>query len=449
MKNFNDKPKTKNHKPGPGFRAELPEPVVYSYGHGRGTLQIVLAVDFSRRIEFPELSEAVKGLVSSFPILACRYRLGTLFDRWVPAPEIPLERIVTVEEAGDYFAEQENKIVSSFIDYESSWPFRVAALNHGAGSRLLILYPHILGDANAGLTLAQALGHWLCGKGLPANLPMDRSVRQIFKALGLRSIPSIIGELMREIIKTLFLPVLGRWDAAFRQTQPCSGRMSFHKLSLTGKAHQGFVATCKKHHATINDGLTAITAMIASRRAGSAFSGAIYTVNGRRYLKNPGPLIANLSGVNSVPIRSKSAASLDQLLPLVANRTGEQKQRVPGLAFSLLPMLFFWWMPHAGIRLVCKWIFGTLADFNAKRLAAMTNVGSMDEYIAPFGPVVTDAWMFGTFQRGFHVPIVMASGFRDHLTVCVSAADDLNPQAVAELADEWKTAMAEFEKFAP
>lgn len=422
----------------------MPEPVTYAFGKGRGFLEIAIALELSRQLSYEQIARAVKGLVSSFPILACAYRPGFWRDRWIPLAEFPIEKVVFVEEVGADLSEREIFYLSRFFDPEKEWPFRIVCLNHDQGCRLLLIYPHLIGDANAGLSIIWALGKFLHNQPLPENLPMNRSIGQLARALGIRSIPTLAGELLRELSKVVYLPFLGRWDREFSYALDLSGRMNYSRISVTGPLFQQFISTCKRHNATINDGLVAISAMVALKRAKSRFSGTIYTVNLRRFLKNPGPIIANLSGVNTLPVSAKSANTIEQLIQAVALRTQEHKRRLPGIAFNLLPMIFVGWLPFGPIHLFGRKVFNQLVSRSVKRLAVFTNVGSMDEYLEPFKAEVVDAWMMGTFQRQFPAPVAMASGFRDGVSVCLSAADDLTKESVDKLAEDWNGILDQF-----
>jgi hypothetical protein len=340
--------------------------------------------------------------------------------------------------------ERENFHISSFIDPEKGWPFRVVVLNHGGGSRLLVVFPHILGDGNAGLTITHGLGSWLCGQGLPADIKMDRRVLQLAGALGFKSIPTLAGELLREAGKFIYIPFMGAWNQGFKRSEKLSGRMNFCKVAIRDSAFGNFSALLKEHNATINDGLAAIMARIVRRRSRSGWTGTVYTVDLRRYLNSPGPIIANMSGVNTLPLLVGPDDSLAVLFGKVARRTVEHKNRLPGIAFNLLPMILFGWLPHGLLRVFGRQVVGRMILWQSRRMGVFTNIGSMDKYLEPFGEDAESACMAGVFQRGMSAPVVMATGFRESVTVSVCAADDFSPESVAGLAQDWQDAVGEF-----
>lgn len=429
---------------GSGYVAEIFEPVVYGVARGKGLMQMAVAIDLKSRFSFEQLSKAVLGLVRSYPILGCFYSPGFWRDHWVPCPGFSVEQAVVVEDDVADVEDRENYHVSSFIDPEKGWPIRVVVLNHSRGSRLLIIFPHILGDGNAGLTIAQGLGAWLCGPGLPENIKVNRGIFQLAQALGFKSLLLVPGELLREAGKFFYIPFMGRWDQGFVRVEKLTGRMNYHKVVIKGLAFQNFSASLKKNKATINDGLAAIMAWIVNRRSKSSWTGTAYTVNLRRYLKDPGPIIANLSGVNTLALMIKPGTGLAQLFGVVALRTQEHKGRLPGIAFNLLPMIFFGWLPHRPMHWFGRSIIGRLILWQSKRMGVFTNIGSMDQYMTPYGSEVEDAYMLGVFEREMRVPVVMATGFRDRLCVSVCAADDISEESVAGLAKDWQSAVDEF-----
>jgi len=427
-----------------GFIAQLPDAVAIGVGRGNGILQMAVVINLKRQWNFCQVAKAVRGLVTSYPILGCRYSMGFWRDRWLPCLEFPIEQALKVEDGVTDVDERENFHVSSFIDPEKGWPVRFVLLNHSQNSRLLIIFPHLLGDGNAGLTVAQGLGAWLYSTGLPANIHMNRGILQLAKALGFRSIPTLAGELLREASKIFYMPFMGRWDQGFKRTENLSGRMNYHKVAIKDSAFKNFSACLKKHNATINDGLASIMAAIVNRRSNSSWTGTIYTVNLRRFLKDPGPIIGNMSGVNTLPLMIKPGTSMEDLIAMVAVRTGEHKNRLPGIAFGLLPLISFGWMPHGLLHAFYRTVFGKMIDWQSRRTAIFTNIGSMDSYLEPFGSDVITACMLGVFQRGLRVPVVMATGFRESLTVSVCSADDLSKENVAGLAADWREAVGKF-----
>ena len=62
----------------------------------------------------------------------------------------------------------------------------------------------------------------------------------------------------------------------------------------------------------------------------------------------------------------------------------------------------------------------------------VTNFGPIDPYLEPFGDGVLRAEMLGPWLIGLRVPIIVATGFRDRLTVGIHG---FSPESVAFLRE--------------
>lgn len=67
----------------------------------------------------------------------------------------------------------------------------------------------------------------------------------------------------------------------------------------------------------------------------------------------------------------------------------------------------------------------------------MTNVGSLDGFLAPLGDKVRDAWMVPPTFPGFPAPVALVTSFKDRLTVGLGSSATLNPADVEAVAAEW------------
>lgn len=186
--------------------------------------------------------------------------------------------------------------------------------------------------------------------------------------------------------------------------------------------------------ATINDGLLAeaigIAGMLSNGRHGAAF----YTINLRRYLRERRPVVGNLSGFLAVRTGRRGIADRALRLDTVHNRTSAHKAGIPGLGSNLLPILLFGWLPHGLLRMVAR---GLRKGFLmlGRRALVMTNVGTIDDYLAPIEPLLDDAWMTSPSFPGFPSPISLVSSFRGRVNVAVGRGDGRLPSSV--VADAW------------
>ncbi len=283
----------------------------------------------------------------------------------------------------------------------------------------------------------------MMGRGAPGSVPMDRSFGQIVRALHLRDLPTLAVELLRQMRMNLSVPFLPNWTKGFHPLPPSQsdGLYRVERITLKGPASTAFAATCKQHGATVNDGLLAAAAKATLPLAGRG-TGIAYTVNLRRFLTNPGPIIANLSGVGSVHVDQQMASDTGRLLKGVAKQTGEQKARLPGLAFGLLQLMFFGWLTHGLLHAFGRYIFQKGMLMQATRTPLMTNVGVLDPYLAPFGDFARDGWMSGPFYEGFPAPAAMVTTFRGNIHVCLSSCSHLPAEEVRDYADLWREALA-------
>lgn len=427
-----------------GCRAEIVEPILRGVRETSGPLlQLGVVLDLCRPIEPAPLASAVAALLRAFPILACRYERRFLRDRWVPGPApaglLREERGLSAEgvEARTRFH------LGDPIDPDSAPPLRVVHLGSPGRSRLLIVYTHLVGDGNAGLTLAGMLGRFLDASPPEGEIPMDRSFLQWARALPARAWPTLLAEFGRELFKPLLLPWLGTWCDARSLTPPPGGGVLVRRFVLRGPSAERFTAALRRGRATVNDGLVALAVGVGARCSTRRWTGAAYTVNLRRYLEGDAPRVANLSGVNLLVVRRERAGDFPALLDYVARRTGEQKRRLPGVA-TTLPAFFLGWFPHGVLRRIAPLLFADWARAQLRKLVLMTNVGSMDSYLAPFGGDLVDAWMAGPFLEGLPAPIAIASGFRGSFTIAVCGGSDFDPAAASRVLGAWASEVGRF-----
>jgi NRPS condensation-like uncharacterized protein len=117
----------------------------------------------------------------------------------------------------------------------------------------------------------------------------------------------------------------------------------------------------------------------------------------------------------------------------VSRRIGEHKRRLPGLSYSLLPLILFGWLPHGLLRLAGRRLLTRLMGFIGRALA-VTNIGSLDEALAPLGDDATAASIIGPFVHGLALPIVTATGFRGTVTLQVGSTGTLAEVSLGRFA---------------
>jgi NRPS condensation-like uncharacterized protein len=189
----------------------------------------------------------------------------------------------------------------------------------------------------------------------------------------------------------------------------------------------------------------AVCGSVAATRSKARRIGIVFTINLRKYIENHGPIIANLSSVIFIIIARSTASRFENLFPIITGLTGERKRRLPGIAFILAIELIIAWVPKSLLRLstIVYFTFENF-QFGFRRLSIITNVGSIDSYLAPFGNDAEDAWMLGPFQRNISTPVAIATGFRDSLTVNICSTDDISGDSVSGLAHDWQKQLTGF-----
>ena len=172
----------------------------------------------------------------------------------------------------------------------------------------------------------------------------DRSLVRLVGRAALRNLPGALADLVLEFQRTLAAPLLPRWDHGFPPARAATGA-SWRRIRLTAAQSAALGAAARAAGGRVNDALVAAAIRVAAERTGGR-AGAAYTVDLRRYAAAPVFSVANLSGVNMVTLSPAQLASPQAALEGVVLITGGQKSRTPGLAFTLLPLIFVGWLTH-------------------------------------------------------------------------------------------------------
>jgi len=196
------------------------------------------------------------------------------------------------------------------------------------------------------------------------------------------------------------------------------GRCSFARLRFDVGGHSPLRMRCKAWGCTIHDALVT-TLMLASRRLiprGNV--GVLYTINGRRFLPDTRPRVANLRGMPLLDLAPAGIGDSAATATRVPSLIGRQKGRFPGFPVVLSNVAAMSLVPHAVLRAgIGWWLRGGLAV--PGRGQRVTHSGPMDSYLEPLGDRVLHAEMLGPWRVGLRVPIIVATGFRDRLTVAI------------------------------
>ena len=398
-------------------------------------------VDLDGELDPALLADSLGRLIQDFAVLGCCYEPGWWRDRWVPWHGQPSD-LVTTTDAGKDLAGATRAQVARTFDTRTAPPIRLALLSHPGGCRLLVSAPHMVADGGGMKALLATLGAHM--RGQPPALPpgQDRGLLQALRGVRARDLPRLGVELAREAIRPLSMLAVRRFTRTFA---PGSGDPAPHwrTLRLESEAAGQFHAFCQQNNATINDGLVAATARLAARRADRGPVGVGYTIDLRRYLDPPLALVTNMHAVSQAVLPRAAMAGPARAVRAASDYIGEQKRKLIGLSYALLPSLGMGWLPHGLLRWTGRKFISSLLG-TMTRVLAMTNVGPLDEALAPLGAQVRQASILGPFVHGLGIPTITATGFRGSLTLNVCASTTLAPGAVGAFTDELEQELGSF-----
>lgn len=421
--------------PGPAeaLPAQLVETLLHATEEELSHVHLHALVDLVRPVTRGELEAAAGAVMEAFPVLGCRFQASWWRDRWLRwsgevAELVHVERV----DDGDLHDATRRQVERRF-DHTRAPTWRLAFLEHGAGGRLVVSLHHMTGDGGGLKAVTNVVAAALCG--VPPDPPPSpsRSMLTPARGLRLRDLPVLALEFVREGLQPLSVLRVRRLPRVARGGE--DKRPIWRTVTLQGEPARRFVERCKASGATINDGLVAAALRLAARRGARGPVAAGYTVDLRRYLQSPMSVVTNLHGVALVVLPRRCAGSGDEALAAVSARIGVQKRRLPGLAYTLLPVLALSWLPHGLLRRVGGLVLRSVLR-NLDRALAVTNVGSLDETLAPFGDAVVEASFLGPFVHGLPVPVIIASGFRGSLTLHVEGTEAFAPEALEAFASE-------------
>ncbi len=414
--------------------AEMVEVVVHALEAEHPHVHLHLVVELARVLSRDQLVAALRGLIEAFPVLGCRYQPHWWRDRWVPW-EGELASLCLVERPDDLEAATAAWAARP-MRYLEVPTVRLAFFEHadGAGGRLVLTLHHMTADGGGTKAAGAVLAALLCGVEPDPPPSDDRALRNVIKSLRPGDLPTLMHQMALESITPIsFLRV-----QELRHDQP-TGTGAADPLWLPVRLDRActarFVSACKARGATINDGVVSVIARMAARRGERGPVMIAYTVDLRRYLRWTKAQVTNLAGVTMVALERAATADANAALDAVVAIIGEQKRSLTGLAYALLPAFTVSWLPHCIMRHVGAVIIGQILK-RFHRSMALTNIGSLDAVLAPFGDDATAASIVGPFVQGNVVPIFTITGFRGTLTVQVVSTNSHSREDLAAFGAE-------------
>ncbi len=396
-----------------------------------GSLHVL--IDLDAPFERAALEGAAAAAIAAFPVLGRVYCQRFWRDAWLPWDGGPAD-LVRVLESDQPVDELTRAELSRPFAVFGEPQFRMVQLTHPGGTRLVLTAHHLLADGGGMKAITQVVGCSLCG-GEPHPPPgLERSLLAPARALRLSDLPTLTGELFREAIQPLSVMRIGRLEPPF-ETGEADAPIRWRPMVMDPDEVAAFQRACRDLDATLNDGLVGTVASLAARRSRRGLVGAAYTIDLRRYLAEPALLVTNLHAVSLVALKRAALGQRDGAVRAASAAIGEQKRRLLGMAYVLLPTVLAGWMPHGLLRAYARVFIGTLLSF-FRRVLAMTNIGALDEAVAPFGERALTASIAGPFIIGLDAPVTVVTGFRGTLTMHVCAPGTVTAAAVQSYVEE-------------
>jgi len=413
---------------------QLTEVVLNPLGGRHPHVHLHVVLELRRCPDRRALVGALAATLSDFPVLACRYRPGWWRDRWVPVEVDPADLVHVAVGETDPDAALHRHVERTF-DHLTEPAVRLLLIEReNGGARLVISVNHLVADGAGCLTLANVLGAHLHGTRPRWPVGAARSHLAVLRGLRPGDLPLLALEVVREGLQPWSILRVPRRDRPIPVEDAPPGPQ-WRTVHIQGEAASRFVAWCKSHRATINDGFVALLARLGAGRARRGPVAAAYTIDTRRYLARPRSLISNLLGIGMVVLPRRHLGDATDTLRAVSAKIGAQKRRLPGLAYNVLPSLSFGWLPHGLVRRVGDRAIHAILGYLSRSLA-VTNIGPMDAYLEPFGDDVEAASVLGPFVHGLAAPPVVATGFRGSFTLHVCGGGEFPDAALEELAEE-------------
>jgi NRPS condensation-like uncharacterized protein len=421
------------------LRGELAEAIMSGIAGDHPHMHLHVVLDLRRAFDREALDDAARAVQRAFPVLGSRHERRWWRDRWVALDEDPARRVHHDAIAEDELQRATEAWVARELDVETEAPWRALALTHDAGCRLIVTVHHFVGDGAGALAVANVFLAQLFEQPPRAPAGTDRSLGQIFRGLGLRDLPTVLAELWREAFKPAAL--IGTAPVRFAGGSG-TGAPRWRTLSFDVGETERFASACRQQDATVNDGLVATLARVKRGEGAGARVGVAYTIDTRRYLPEPVNVVTNLPAVELVALDADDLEHPATAIRAAARCTASQKRRLPGIAYNLLPFLTLWWMPHGAMRRVGALFIERLLGF-VGRVMVLTNLGSLDDHLAPAGEDLLGAHVVGPFVGRVDVPVVTATGFRGTLTLAVGANGRLATSALEDHTLAVRSALVE------
>jgi NRPS condensation-like uncharacterized protein len=412
---------------------------------------------FDGPLESPRLRKAVSRLLIRYPITRGILQIGVPFglrSRWKILPHPPLDDIISRSEVRpiSFPPDEENPSVMEFVnsrlDISIHPPIRILCLQNPSQSRLIIKSHHALVDGGGLISLLDELrrlylDHSEENSGL-APRRENRGMFPLYLKAKIQYWPWILFRLFPMIWKSRMNPyqnppVVSR--SGERPDSNCGFRLRWRNLSFTPAETQTILEKARRSGVKVNDILLA-TAVRAFSRAGHNHSPArenpniLMAVNLRNVFDYP-IMLANLSGIEIIPVPKSELVSFPQTLSWINSHTSRIKSRAPGLPY-MLPLTLSRVLPYPLIKNYFQWISSQIQSPRHDR-SGVTNIGVIDQSLSDWGKVKLDRlsilsprifpWGYTATVTTFNGSISINFGFLDHY---------VSPETVQQLSEDFR-----------
>lgn len=398
---------------------------------GPATIQILL--DLEPVPAADQLIESLKRTMIQVPLLASRMERGLWRDKWIPIPDINHESLLeTIDLPEDHSGKSfDETAYAAFeqraeekIDILKDPPVRMILFRRGSRGLLLLRFHHAIGDGNACLQVAGLMGENLSAdpdSPPPSPIPMNRGFFQLLRAFGLKDVPGIVQETLKEGFRPLIMPFTRPLIKEDDPDKSIPLKSSLARLVIEGDDYHLLQEKAKENGLTINDilvvGLLGLAGDMNSRLGQPSSRLAVtFSVNLRRFLKDTGVQITNLSALSLLVSSADKVAEFSSAAAEVREKSGEMKRHYLGVGSGLAPNL----MPRLMPSPIMHVFFEKYGHFVVRQLAThtlfVTNIGAMDSYLASFGDRLKHASAIATIFD-LPIPLITATGSKDRITI--------------------------------
>ena len=412
------------------YKAELLDSTLWAFEDVFGSFTIQVLVEFDPLPTRTDFLRGIERTVAQIPILGCRIEKGLWRDRWVPIPGLNLESLIEIVDLSDHSSELFERVaeqafaerVADRMPITRDPPFSLLIFQRGKQGLAVFRFHHAVADGNGCLQVVSQIGEHMKPRDQvqPKSVSLDRGFSQVLTSFGVTDIPGIAWDIIKESlapIRLMFGTPLA--DMAPRLAGP--RKTSVTRLVIQGAPYQRLLQAASQHGLTINDVLVVALLKIASnlnrqRKVPGKRLNALFTVNLRRYLQTAHIQVTNISSLATISVLADKLDTFANAARIVHETIGEMKRKYLGIGYIIALQALILFMPSPLLHLVVRKYSGFMLRQTASHGVGMTNIGSMDALLEPFGDSTRSASVIATMLE-FPMPVITATGFKNRLTI--------------------------------